>query len=101
MKDNNLEKGVFGKFPIMLRSNLCILKELQKEVRFNAGECRDDNGGYFIIDGKEKVIVSQEKFADNMLYVKKTKKTTNTVTVLKFDPFLMMHRNPLEHYLLE
>ena len=68
-----LEKIYLGKFPIMLRSNLCVLKELAQEVRFNVGECRDDNGGYFIIDGKEKVIVSQEKFADNMLYIKKNK----------------------------
>ena len=66
-----LEKVYLGKFPTMLKSKLCVLKELSQEVRYNVGECRDDNGGYFIIDGKEKVIVSQEKFADNMLYIKK------------------------------
>ena len=68
-----LEKIYMGKFPIMLRSNLCILKSLSPEIRFNMGECRNDNGGYFIIGGKEKVIVSQEKFGDNMLYIKKNK----------------------------
>jgi DNA-directed RNA polymerase II subunit RPB2 len=62
-----------GRFPIMLHSNLCILKGLSTEARFNLGECRNDYGGYFIVAGKEKVIVSQEKFADNMLYVRKYK----------------------------
>ena len=68
-----LEKIYLGRFPIMLHSNLCILKNLATEVRFNMGECRNDYGGYFIIDGKEKVIISQEKFADNMLYIRKNK----------------------------
>ena len=67
------EKMYLGRFPIMIQSNLCILKGLSVEARFNLGECRNDFGGYFIIAGKEKVIVSQEKFGDNMLYVKKYK----------------------------
>jgi DNA-directed RNA polymerase II subunit RPB2 len=68
-----IPKIYLGKFPIMLQSELCILNSLTKEVRFNAGECRNDSGGYFIIDGKEKVIIPQEKFADNMLYIRSNK----------------------------
>ena len=67
------EKIYLGRFPIMLHSNLCILRGLSSEACFNLGECRNDFGGYFIIDGKEKCIVSQEKFGDNMLYVRKNK----------------------------
>jgi DNA-directed RNA polymerase II subunit RPB2 len=74
-KEHKIEipKVFFGRFPIMLQSEVCILNNMNKEVRFNMGECRNDYGGYFIIDGKEKVIVSQEKFADNMLYIRKNK----------------------------
>jgi DNA-directed RNA polymerase II subunit RPB2 len=71
-KEHNiiLPRIYLGRFPIMLQSDLCILNSLNKDVRFNMGECRNDSGGYFIIDGKEKVLISQEKFADNMLYIK-------------------------------
>ena len=65
-----LEKIYLGKFPIMLQSDFCILKGLSPEVRYTMGECRNDPGGYFIIQGKEKTVVCQEKFADNMMYIR-------------------------------
>ena len=78
MEDNTqkrtitLEKILLGKFPIMMQSNYCVLAGLPKDVRHTMGECLNDLGGYFIIDGKEKTVVSQEKFGDNMLYIRKT-----------------------------
>ena len=65
-----LERILLGRFPIMVQSNLCILHGLESKARFYMGECKNDHGGYFIIDGKEKTIISQEKFADNMLYIR-------------------------------
>lgn len=65
-----LEKIYLGKFHIMLQSTLCILHGLDRKTRYQMGECLNDFGGYFIVDGKEKVIVSQETFADNMIYTR-------------------------------
>lgn len=80
-----LEKIYLGKFPIMVQSKFCVLHGLSREARFSMGECRNDPGGYFIIGGKEKTVIAQEKFADNMLYIKKGKETTDEVAG---DPYL-------------
>ena len=51
---HTLQRLFLGRFPIMLQSDLCILNGLAPSVRFEMGECRQDPGGYFIIDGKGK-----------------------------------------------
>jgi DNA-directed RNA polymerase beta subunit len=50
-----------GSIPIMLHSDICILKNQGSSILSKLGECPYDTGGYFIIDGKEKVIIAQEK----------------------------------------
>jgi len=67
----------FGNIPIMTQSEMCILHGMSSETRFNMGECKIDPGGYFIIDGSEKTIISQERFANNILRVSKTPKEDN------------------------
>jgi DNA-directed RNA polymerase II subunit RPB2 len=66
------EKLIIGKIPIMLQSKLCILNDATFELRRQMGECPYDQGGYFIVDGAEKVIVSHERKAENKLYIVET-----------------------------
>lgn len=58
-----------GSIPIMLHTTGCFLNGKDKEELTKLGECPYDQGGYFIIDGKEKVIISQERIAPNKLFL--------------------------------
>ena len=66
-----------GSVPIMLHSKACILDNMKGNILDSMGECRYDQGGYFIIDGKEKVIVAQERQVENKLYIKENKDKEN------------------------
>ena len=57
-----------GNIPIMLQSRICSLSKLHNVALTKVGECKHDQGGYFIIDGKEKVIVAQERDINNKVY---------------------------------
>ena len=50
-----------GRVPIMLHSTLCPLSGVSNEMLKKLGECPYDHGGYFIINGREKVCVSRER----------------------------------------
>lgn len=64
-----------GKIPIMLKSKNCILKELPEHELYAWNECPYDQGGYFIINGSEKVLIAQERSAANIVQVFKKKQS--------------------------
>jgi DNA-directed RNA polymerase II subunit RPB2 len=65
------ENVLIGKLPLMLKSSLCYLSGMTSEELYDAGECKFELGGYFIIDGSEKVLLTQERLAENMFYASK------------------------------
>jgi DNA-directed RNA polymerase beta subunit/intein/homing endonuclease len=74
--ENKTIKNInLGKIPIMVRSKYCILDN--PSMNFTPGaECSYDYGGYFIINGNEKVVVSQDRISENKTYVFRDNKTT-------------------------
>jgi DNA-directed RNA polymerase II subunit RPB2 len=72
-----LKNVAIGSIPIMLHSDICVLNGNGNKVLQLLGECIYDCGGYFIIDGKEKVIVAQESLTTNCLFTNKLKDDDN------------------------
>jgi DNA-directed RNA polymerase II subunit RPB2 len=66
-----------GHIPIMLRSSKCYLSKMTHEERIKAGECSHDSGGYFVIKGKERVLVAQIRNNYNTVIVQEKKPTLN------------------------
>lgn len=56
--------------PIMLHSKYCILHNKPQVLLERMGECPQDPGGYFIIDGSEKVLVTSQEQSFNTLWIK-------------------------------
>ena len=53
----------------MVQSDLCNRQGMDRNELIQSGECPYDQGGYFVVDGKEKSIVSQERVATNKLFL--------------------------------
>ena len=57
------------KLPIMLQTSKCNLYNMTDDEKYQAAECYRDKGGYFIIKGKERVLITQERINYNCIYV--------------------------------
>ena len=62
------ENVKIAKLPLMLKSSLCYLSTMNASELYEAGECKFELGGYFVIGGAEKVLLTQERLGDNMFY---------------------------------
>jgi DNA-directed RNA polymerase II subunit RPB2 len=68
--------------PIMVGSSYCITNGMPKKGLVELQECEYDQGGYFIVNGNEKVLVAQERMATNNVYVF-LNKTNNYVAEIR------------------
>jgi DNA-directed RNA polymerase II subunit RPB2 len=78
-----LERPVLiGRIPIMLHSKMCYLHGMPTDALREMGECQNDQGGYFIVDGREKVIIAREEHVGNRLYVREAEASNKDVSHL-------------------
>ena len=62
---NEVKDVILCKIPIVVKSKYCVYKE---DIY---SECKYDTGGYTIINGNEKVLITQEKVVPNLIHLYK------------------------------
>ena len=69
LRELKFEKFNLFRIPVLLRSKLCATYNAPKSLLMEMGECRNDAGGYFIIDGSEKLLITRQEQAFNSIYI--------------------------------
>jgi DNA-directed RNA polymerase subunit B len=68
-KEGIVEFIHIGDIPVMMKSKLCLLYGNPPDVLVSLGEDPLDPGGYFVVNGSERVIVGLEDLAPNRILV--------------------------------
>jgi DNA-directed RNA polymerase III subunit RPC2 len=83
-----------GRLPIMLRSSKCRLTGKNDRQMAHMNECALDPGGYFIVNGTEKVILVQEQLSKNRVIVETDpKKGVVSASVTRYFFMIILMRN--------
>src|SRR2546425_4783121 len=85
-----------GDMPVMVRSNACILHNLSDQKLVEYGEDPNDPGGYFIINGSERVIVGLEDLSPNKILVDAEKVAAVTTYKSRVYSSVVGYRSKLE-----
>src|SRR3989338_2967767 len=73
-----------GKLPIMVKSKYCHLHNTKPEELIKNFEDPDDVGGYFILNGNERVLITVEDLASNRFFMQRNKTGSSTYTAKIF-----------------
>ena len=84
-----------GYLPIMLKSNKCQLFNRSPESLIKLGEDPKDPGGYFLVNGSERVIVTQEDLAPNRILIEKLRSKGNVTSEAKVFSVIHGFRAPV------
>lgn len=68
-KEGRTELIYVGSLPVMLKSKICPLSQMTEEELIAIGEDPADPGGYFIVNGSERIIIGIEDLAPNRILV--------------------------------
>jgi DNA-directed RNA polymerase subunit B len=85
-----------GDVPVMAKSNACILNNFSNLKLIDYGEDPNDPGGYFIINGSERVIVGLEDLSYNKIIVDRETLGGNIVFKAKVYSSIVGYRAKLE-----
>ncbi|KAL2939083.1 DNA-directed RNA polymerase II subunit 2, partial [Bienertia sinuspersici] len=87
-------EALIARIPIMVQSSNCPLYQKSESSLAELGECPYDQGGYFIIDGSEKVLIAQEKLRTNHVYVFSLRQPKKSAYVAEFSSLAEPQNRP-------
>ena len=90
------QKHHIGDIPIMIRSAKCETSKMAEKQMIEKGEDPFDPGGYFIVNGSERIIVGLEDLSPNKIIVEKDKVGGNLVYRSKIYSSIVGYRAKLE-----
>ena len=72
-----------GMLPVMLMSNICNISDMSPDDMVEYGEDPMDPGGYFVVNGSERVIMTMEDLSPNKILVEYNKRYSDFIEVSK------------------
>ena len=72
-----------GRMPVMVGSNKCNIADFSREELIEIGEDPADPGGYFIVNGSERVLMTSEDLAPNKILAEYDTKYGDQIQIAK------------------